>query len=228
MTPEEALAALAAAADRSRIPGMARVGINVDRAIGVSIPNVRRIAKAAGTDHQLARSLWGTDVHEARILAVHVADAAAMSRAEMDAWAAELDSWDVTDAAADLFAATRFRDRAIAAWARSDQAFVKRLAFAMIARRAVSDAAAGDNEFTAYFPIIRRGSRDERNEVKKGVSWALRQIGKRSPALYRAVEAEARTMLDEAIDAGSRSERWIARDVLRELRHPGHAARLAR
>jgi 3-methyladenine DNA glycosylase AlkD len=228
MTPEEALAELRTAADESRKPGMERVGINVDRALGVSIPDVRRIARCAGTDHALAQALWASDVHEARILATHVADPAAMSRAQMDVWARDVDSWDVADAAADLFAASRHRDEAIAAWARRDEPFVKRVAFATIARRAATDKLAGDDAFTAYFPVIRRGAHDDRNEVKKGVSWALRQIGKRNTTLYRAAQAEAQAMLDEAIETGSRGARWIARDVLRELRHPDRAARLAR
>ena len=226
MTPEQALAELRAMADESRRPGMARVGIKIDRALGVSIPDVRRLAKRAGTDHALAQALWASEIHEARILATYVADPG-MTRAQMNAWAGDLDSWDVTDAAAGLFAASRHRDRAIAAWSRSDEPFVKRVAFATIARRAVTDSAAADDAFTAYFPIIRRGARDDRNEVKKGVSWALRQIGKRSPTLYREAQIEAQSLLDEAIESGSRSARWIARDVLRELRHPDHVARLA-
>jgi 3-methyladenine DNA glycosylase AlkD len=225
VTPEEALSALRSAAEASRIPGMARVGINVDRAIGVSVPDVRRIARRAGTDHELARTLWAADVHEAQLLAVFIAEGPSMSLDEMDTWVGRLDSWDVTDAAADLFATTPSRDRAIETWARRDEPFVKRVAFAMIARRAVRDAAAVDSDFTNYFPLIREGSRDERNEVKKGVSWALRQIGKRTPTLRLEAEAEARAMLDEALLTGSRSGRWIARDVLRELRHGGRAAR---
>jgi 3-methyladenine DNA glycosylase AlkD len=224
---EEALDALREAADPCRLPGMARVGIRVDDALGVSIPSIRSIAKRAGRDQRLAEALWRTRIHEARILATHVADPGAIADRVAERWVRDLDSWDLGDAAADLFAATPTRDAKIRAWAARDEPFVKRCAFAMIARMAVSDRGASDDDFVAWFPSIERGAQDDRNEVKKGVSWALRQIGKRDPALYRAAIAEAERILAAALASGSPSARWVARDVLRELRHPDHVARLS-
>jgi 3-methyladenine DNA glycosylase AlkD len=217
MTVDEAVAALRDAADPSRKPGMARVGISTRRALGVSVPNIRRIAKRAGTDHALALRLWASGIHEARILATLVADPHALTETEMEAWAVDLDSWDVTDSAAELFAATPLRDGAIRMWAARDEPYVKRAAFAMIARRAVRDPAAGDAAFIRYLPLIRRGADDDRNEVKKGVSWALRQIGKRDRALNAAAVGLAERILADAEQTGSRGARWVARDVLREL-----------
>jgi 3-methyladenine DNA glycosylase AlkD len=183
----------------------------------VSVPEIRRIAKRAGKDHALAQALWATGIHEARFLATFVAEPAEMTREEMDRWAADLDSWDVGDAAADLFASTPHREAAIRTWAGSDAPYVKRAAFAMIARRAVSDHEARDGAFRRYFPLIRRAANDDRNEVKKGVSWALRQIGKRNAALHAAAVAQAERILAEAERSGSSGARWVARDVAREL-----------
>ena len=218
MKVREATAALRIAADPSRKPGMARVGIRIDDALGVSLPHIRAIAKRAGTDPALADALWRTGIHEARQLATMVADPAALSAAQMDRWAAEVNSWDVGDAAADLFAASALRDRKIHDWAAREEPFVKRLAFAMIARRAVSDRTASDAAFARYFALIRRGARDDRNQVTKGVSWALRQIGKRNRALNAAAIAQAERILADGIASGSRGARWVGRDVLRELR----------
>jgi 3-methyladenine DNA glycosylase AlkD len=228
MNLDEALAALHEAADPARLPGMARVGIRVDDALGVSIPSIRAIAKQAGRDQRLAQALWRTRIHEARILATHVADPDAISDRVTERWVRDLDSWDLGDAAADLFAATPARDTKIRAWAQRDEPFVKRCAFAMIARMAVSDRAATDEAFLAWFPLIERGAQDDRNEVKKAVSWALRQIGKRDPVLRRAAITEAERILDAALASGSRGARWVARDVLRELRRADHVARPAR
>jgi 3-methyladenine DNA glycosylase AlkD len=223
---DETLAELLEAADPSRLAGMARVGIEVERALGVSVPAIRRIAKRAGTDHDLARALWATEIHEARFLATFVADPVVITRREMDRWAADLDSWDVGDAAADLFAATPHRDAAIRTWATSEAPYVKRAAFAMIARRAVSDQGAGDGTFRRYLPLIRRAAVDDRNEVKKGVSWALRQIGKRNATLNADAITVAERILADAERTGSRGARWVARDVLRELRSDAVLERL--
>jgi len=226
MNVREATAALRAVADPSRLPGMAHVGIRTDRALGVSVPDIRRIAKRAGTDQALADGLWRTRIHEARYLATMVADPVAMDRARIERWAADVDSWDVGDSAADLFAATALREETIRSFAAREEPFVKRIAFAMIARRAVSDRRASDAAFARYFSLIRRGAQDDRNEVKKAVSWALRQIGKRNRTLNAAAIAQAERILAEAIASGSAGARWVGRDVLRELRGDATQRRL--
>jgi 3-methyladenine DNA glycosylase AlkD len=62
-------------------------------------------------------------------------------------------------------------------------------------------------------PTIKRDSTDERNFVRKAVSWALRNIGKRNRVLNRAAIKTARA--PQAMD--SKSARWVAADALREL-----------
>ena len=192
---------------------MARVGIDVSDALGVSMPRIRAIAKRCVTNHALAIELWRSGIHEARILATLVADPGAMTSEQMETWVVDIGSWDLCDSAADVFGRAPAGTAAIRAWAERPEGFVKRCAFSMIARRAVWDKAAPDREFARYLPLIRRGSLDPRNEVKKGVSWALRQIGKRNRALHSAAIAEAERILR----LGAPSARWIARDVLREL-----------
>jgi 3-methyladenine DNA glycosylase AlkD len=226
MNAEEVLAELRAAADPTRLAGMARVGIATDHAIGVSVPHIRRIAKRAGRDTRLAQAVWDSAIHEARMVAGLIADPDQMSLARMRAWAREVDSWDLGDLLADTFAAGPHADRVIGRFAVARHGFTKRLAFAMIARLAVSDHARPDAAFLAWFPLIRAGAADERNEVKKGVSWALRQIGKRNPALYRAAIAQAEELVREAHATGSPAMRWVGRDVLREMALPEHVARL--
>jgi len=201
---------------------MARVGIETSHALGVSVPSIRRIAKRAGTDHELARSLWATGIHEARMVAALVADPDALSFTAIGAWARDLDSWDVTDMLADTFVATRHADRAIRNWSTARHGFTKRCAFSMIARLAVGHRDEPDATYLAYLPLIRAAATDDRNEVKKAVNWALRQIGKRDPALREAAIAEGEALLD--ID--DKTARWIARDALRELRNPATVARV--
>jgi 3-methyladenine DNA glycosylase AlkD len=201
---------------------MARVGIEVSHALGVSVPSIRRIAKRAGTDQALAQALWATGIHEARMLAALVADPSALSFTAMRAWARDLDSWDVADTLADTFVATQHADRAIRTWSSARHGFTKRCAFSMIARLAVGHAREPDATYLGYLPLIRTAATDDRNEVKKAVNWALRQIGKRDRALYAAALAECDALL--ALD--DRTARWIARDALRELRKPEIVARI--
>ncbi len=207
--------------------GMARYGINVAHAFGVSVYDLRRIAKRLGTDHALALSLWSTGNHEARLLACFVDDPAAVTGAQMESWARAFDSWDVCDqATTSLFDRTAHRWTKARAWAARDDEWVRRAGFALMAGLASHDRAASGGDFKRLLPLIERAAGDERNFVKKAVNWALRNIGKRNRALHAAALACARRIQAAANrraggerggDAGARSARWVAADALREL-----------
>ncbi|MDQ3210984.1 MAG: DNA alkylation repair protein [Actinomycetota bacterium] len=205
---------LRSVADPSRKPGMARVGITVDRALGISIPHLRRIACGHRRDHALALDLWTTEIHEARILASMIDDAQQVSRQQMDAWAVDFDSWDLCDqVCGNLFRNSASADTAARAWARRDEEYVRRAAFSIVSSQAVHDNERADAYFLAWLPRIRRAATDDRNSVKKAVNWSLRQIGKRNLALREAAIDASESLLE----VDSRSARWIARDALREL-----------
>lgn len=156
------------------------------------------------------------------MVAALVADPGALSFRAMGAWAADLDSWDLTDLLADTYVRTAHADRAIRTWSRAKHGFTKRLAFSMLARLAVGHADEPDATYLAYLPLIHAAATDDRNEVKKAVNWALRQVGKRNRRLHAAAIAEAEALLE----LGDRTARWIARDSLRELRRPEIVARI--
>ncbi|HEY9024926.1 MAG TPA: DNA alkylation repair protein [Burkholderiaceae bacterium] len=207
--------------------GMARFGINVGRAFGVSVPALRALARRVGRDHALAQALWATGHHEARLLACFVDDPGAVTEAQAEAWARDFDSWDLCDqATTSLFIRAPPAWALPARWARRDEPWVRRAAFAMIAGLAVHDRRADDRAFIELLPLIEQAAADERPFVRKGVSWALRNIGKRNEALRAAALACARAMRAEADaraggprggDAGVRSARWVAGEAIREL-----------
>ena len=220
---DQVLAELRSVADPTRLPGMMKVGINVDRALGVSIPNLRKLGRRHRTHHALALALWETKVHEARILASMVDDPGLVSREQMEDWVADFDSWDLCDqVCSNLFDATPFAVEKARQWTRRPEEYVKRAGFTLIAALAVHDHSSPDRAFTAWFPAIRRGASDERNYVKKAVNWALRGIGKRNLALNAAAIAEAKVLAASE----HRSARWIARDALRELQSDAVQERL--
>ena len=221
----EVVRTLKAMGDPSRLEGMSRFGIDTNRAVGVSVTELRRVARDLGHDHDLAAALWASGVHEARILASLVDEPARVSEAQMEAWVADLDSWDVCDGVCgNLFDRTPFAlDKAVE-WSTREPEFEKRAAFALMAWAAVHRKDLPDAAFASVLPVIREQATDDRNYVKKAISWALRQIGKRSVELNgRAIRtAEQIGRMD------TRSARWIARDALRELGSDAVRARLGR
>ncbi|HMX11957.1 MAG TPA: DNA alkylation repair protein [Burkholderiaceae bacterium] len=214
-----ALAALRAQARPGELAGMARFGLNPTKRLGVAVPQLRRLARELGRDHELAAALWATAIPDAQILATCIAEPARFTAEQMDAWTRDLTSWDVCDQAC----SNAFARRPDLAWARvpvwaaqdADGAeFVRRAAFALLAALAVHDKGAPDERFLAALPLIEAVAGDERNFVKKAVNWALRQIGKRNARLLGPAIVCAERLREQP----SRSARWIAADALRELR----------
>jgi 3-methyladenine DNA glycosylase AlkD len=205
---------LAARGSPENRAGMARYGINVADAFGVSIPELRALAGRLGIDHELALALWDTGNHEARILAALVDDPGRVSGDQLEAWVAVFDSWDLCDqVCSNLFDRTPVAYAKAAEWAGRGEEFVKRAGFVLMAALSVHDKTADAAAFLGFLALIEREARDERPYVKKAVNWALRQIGKRDRTLNRAAIATA-----ERVGAqSSRSARWIATDALREL-----------
>lgn len=214
MDSSEIIVKLRSLSNPKNVAGMAGFGINPEKALGITIPVLRVQAKEIGKDHELALELWTSEFHEARILASMIDDKKKVTGEQMEGWVRDFNSWDLCDQCVmNLFAYTPFAWTKAVEWCGRDEEFVKRAGFVMMARLAVSDKKAADERFELFFPIIIRESSDSRNFVKKAVNWALRQIGKRNPALNKRAIETGRAI--ETID--SKAARWIAKDALDEL-----------
>jgi 3-methyladenine DNA glycosylase AlkD len=214
-----ALAALERAATAKDRANLARFGIDAPKAFGVSMANMQKLAKGLGRSHELAEALWRTGWYEARSMAAFVDEPARVTPEQMDRWCRDFDNWAVCDTLCfKLFDQTPHAWEKARAWAASPEEFVKRAAFALLASLAGHDREATDEQFLAFLPLIEEGAKDERNFVKKGVSWALRGIGRRTlprtPAAMAAAERLARSP--------EPSCRWVGKDALRDFAKVGY------
>lgn len=212
---EAILAEMRSQGDPTARETMERFGIRAKNVIGLKVPQIRAIARRAGRSQKFAEQLWRTGIHDARILASLVGEPAAISPETMDSWVADFESWDICDACCcNLFDRTPCAWEKVGQWAPDDREFVRRAAFATIAAVSVHDKSAPDRVFVKALKLVEKYSFDDRNFVRKGVNWALRNIGKRNPELRVAAVACA-----ERVHAqGTRPARWIASDALREFR----------
>jgi 3-methyladenine DNA glycosylase AlkD len=194
--------------------GMARYGIPSDNALGVSVANIRVLAKRLGRNHELAAALWETGVYEARMLTSFVDEPERVTPAQMERWCRDFDNWAICDTLCfHLFDRTPHAWHMVAKWCNRREEFVKRAAFALLASLAVHDKRAADAPFAESLHFIERAATDERNFVKKGVSWALRTIGRRNLALNAAAVTVARRLAESR----QATARWVGKDALREL-----------
>jgi 3-methyladenine DNA glycosylase AlkD len=222
MNTEDIITQLKSMASAKNVEGMARFRISTEGTLGISVTTLRAFASPIRKDlrreperaHALAAELWASGIHEARQLAVMLDPPSLVTPAQMDAWIADVDSWDVCDALAmDLFPRTPYAvDKAIE-WAHREPEFERRAAFALMASLARRAHRYPDEIYEPFFALIKQYAFDDRNFVKKAVNWALRQIGKRNGhLLLRAIEVAR-----EVYEQGLPSARWIAKDALREL-----------
>ena len=215
MTYEEIMEKLHSMANPVNVAGMARFGINPKNTLGISVKDLRKIARAIGKKHDLAQRLWQSEIHEARIIASLIDLPRIVTEVQMEEWASDFDSWDICDLCClNLFRKTHYAYRKAIEWSARKEEFVKRAGFALMATLAVHDKKESDHVFQEFLPLIEREAIDERNFVKKAVNWALRQIGKRNRRL-NAFAVEAAEQIEKM---ESKSARWIAKDTLRELK----------
>ena len=222
---KDVLDKLQSKAQPEQLKGMAKYGMTVEQRLGVSVPDMRKLAKEIGRDHKLALDLWRTGIAEARIVAAMVGDPAKLTEEQMEDWVKGINSWDVCDQVCmNLFEKNQLAWKKIVDWSEREEEFVKRTAFSLIACLAWHDKKASDEKFIELLPVIIRGATDERNFVKKAVNWALRNIGKRNLNLNEAAINTAKEI--KRLD--SKAARWVASDTLRELESEAIQNRLRR
>lgn len=212
-TVEVILSALKRKGTKRNVDGMARYGIVAQKVFGVSVAELRGMAKPYRGDTRLARALWKTGWYEARMLAAFVADPDEVTAADMDRWARDFENWAICDTMCfHLFDRSPHAWAKVRAWSRSRDEFVKRAAFALLASMALHRKKDPDAPFVKALSLVDRAAGDDRNFVKKGVSWALRGIGHR-----KAAKAPALKLARALAASDDPTRRWIGKDALRDL-----------
>lgn len=211
---ESALEILSREEKQENKEGMARFGINTEKAFGVSVVKIREIAKMVGKGHEKAQKLWETGMHEARIMACFLDEPRRITKEQAENWALGFNSWDLCDQCCmNLFDRLPFSYELAAEWAEREEEYVKRAGFAIMASLALHDKKAPDEKFLPFLNSIEKQSTDPRNFVKKAINWALRQIGKRRPSIIDKVK----TLAEKLAESDDKNARWVGKDALREF-----------
>jgi 3-methyladenine DNA glycosylase AlkD len=212
---EQVLAALKRLASKQvRHDMSARYGIVVKKAWGVRVSDMQKVAKAIGLNHELAQALWDTGWYEARTVACLIDEPERVTPAQMDRWCRDFDNWAICDTVCfKLFDQTPHALKKVTQWAKRRDEFQKRAAFSLLACVALHNRETADAAFTKCLPLIEKAATDDRNFVKKGISWALRAIGMRSAALNKACRALAKRL----VESGDPTAKWIGKDALKDL-----------
>ena len=218
ITVKEILSIFTENINAENIIGMGRFGIDNTKAFGLSMPQIRGLAKEIGRNNDLAMELWDTKFHESKLLSIFIAEHKKVTSEQLDHWVSEITSWDECDQfCSNLAVMSPFYLSKIDEWTQSNEEFILRAGIVLIAvvaykkKKEISD----DYVLENYKYLLITHSTDPRNFVKKAVNWAIRQLGKRS----QYMRLEMINLCNEILGILSKSApaRWVAKGALREL-----------
>lgn len=191
-----------------------KLGIPEHSSLGVSTGDVRKLAKTIEKSNELAFECWSSGYHEAKMLACLIFDTNTMKLDDLPPLMKEVFSWDLCDhLCKNLILKLKNYQVMIDEWCQSDQTYIKRAAFTLIASTLIHSKELSDECIEHYLEIIKENSYDGREHVKKAVSWALREIGKRD----FVCQVKAVLLAHELILSEKKPQVWIGKDALKEI-----------
>ena len=172
---------------------------------GVSFANLRKMAKRLKVNHALAQELWTTGNHEAQLLASMIADPVTVDESLVDRWISELADRIVTSEFTDFVSKTRFFQAKTEEWLDSEDEWIGRAGWQLLALLAMNDIELPDSYFENHLEIIERDIHTQKNMVRDAMNSALIAIGIRSPALEKKALSAAKKIGKVDVDHGETS-----------------------
>lgn len=214
MTYEEIISKLQAMTSEKHKANVAKMGIPQNNNIGVSTADIRKLAKSIHKSNELALELWDTGYHEAKLLATLIFHRKSFPLEQAEKLMNDVYSWDLCDSLCkNLLTKLKGYEELVAKWCTSDRTYTKRAAFSLMASAVINDKTISYDVLDDYLRLIQEHSYDERDHVKKAVSWALREIGKTN----FDYQEKAIILAYELKETGNKTQVWIAKDALKEL-----------
>jgi 3-methyladenine DNA glycosylase AlkD len=172
---------------------------------GVSYANLGKLRKRIKVDHGLALALWASENHDARVLATMIADPRQTDEATLERWARDLDCYPLTDAFSDLAAKSAAARTLAERWIGSDEEWVGRAGWLVLARLAGSARDLSDAYFEGLLDRIEREIHARKNYVRDAMNSTLIAIGIRNERLEGKALAAATRIGTVEVDHGQTS-----------------------
>jgi 3-methyladenine DNA glycosylase AlkD len=165
------------------------------RSYGIGLTRLRKLAKQIGRDRELARSLWNTDVSDARILSLLIDDPKTITREQAEAQVDELAAGmaHVFSSCDATLAKTPFVAELADDWIRTGDQVRRICGYGLLyeASKFTGKKAPAEDFFIEHIRRIDETIDGEPSAVRLAMGTALMGIGKRSPRLNEAALAVA-------------------------------------
>lgn len=201
MTLAEAMAALEQAGSAQTRKTYLRHGAQ-EPMFGTSFAALKVLVKRIKVDHALARALWKTKNHDARMLAIKVADPAQVLSEELDAWAREMRVRSCGGYVAMLAAESPLGAAKAREWLSSKDDALRAAGWILGGHLASLDEALADDWFEKQIARIEKSIHGAPNAEREAMNMALIQIGCRSAGLRKQATAAAKRIGVVEVDHG--------------------------
>lgn len=179
-------------------------GVNGEQ-YGVSYATLKDLKKKLKTEHELARQLWASGIHDARILALLIADPQMADSALLDMWIKDMENYPLSDAFSHYVAQTVLAREKMEQWTRSDNEWIEATGWNILGEMALSEQDFPDEYFEGYLLIIERDLHHQKNRVRHTMNNTLIAIGSRNPQLEEKALAAAQVIGKVVVDHGETS-----------------------
>ena len=170
---------------------------------GVSYKDLGRIAKPLKTDHSLAAELWNSGNHDARVLALRVADAAAMTKTQARQWLRAVDNYILAEAFGGLLAQSLHARALSDDWRDSPSEWPASVGWFIVACTAEQNDIWSADELRGLVAQIDAEIAERPNRVRHEMNGVLIAIGLRDKSLRRAVLEVDRRIGPVQVDHGA-------------------------
>ena len=181
---------------------------------GVSSTELGRLRKRIKRNHALALGLWGSGVHDARVLGIMIANPAELEGHTVDAWVRDLDNCVLADAFGNLVAASPLARARMERWVAAKGEWAGRTGWNLVSLLATNDRELPDSVFEPYLARIERDVRFARSRVREAMMRALAAIALRGPALAASAAAAAKRIGKIGVDDGETGDRTTGTPAL--------------
>ena len=162
-----------------------------DNLFGVSFANLNTLKKKIKIDHDLASQLWKTGNTDAQTLATMIADPERMSEPVLDMWLKDIHYYLLVDVfVSNVVNKSKFAKGRMELWTKSEDEWVGRAGWHLLAHFAMRGDSLGDSYFERYLESVKRNIHQSKNRTKDAMNNTLIAIGIRNATLEKkAIQA---------------------------------------
>jgi hypothetical protein len=199
---------------------MKQNGIQYKMNWGVSIIELREIAKQFEPDHLLALKLWNKQWRETMILATLIDDPNQVTEEQIDFWTKTFENTEIAEqASANLWVKTKFAFIKAMEWCRGKKHVIRFTGVHLIGRLALTDKSAIDEMFDPFFEELPILAKD--NTLNTVIYRTILALGKRSEYMHQqCLELTRNLQLSDSENAVKQGEELfdeLTSDYFRDL-----------